>query len=111
MNQGTQMLLTNNQGQAVLFALPELNPASAPIALNGVCTATFAPDGMPNHLLFAMDQQSQFCIKVMSQGGEITHPNAHQAKITAFEFCQFNGQDIVFTAGLDMMLNAWTIDK
>ena len=45
-----------------------------------------------------------------SSGLDINLANAHNAKITSMEFCQFNGQDVVFSAGLDNMLKAWTIN-
>ena len=61
----------------MLYSLPKLDLVCPPIPINGISTATLAPDGMPNHIFFAMDQQSQFCIKVMGQGVDITHPNAH----------------------------------
>ena len=47
---------------------------------------------------------------MMTTGLEILQQNAHQAKITSFEACQFNGQNVLFSASLDGTLNIWSID-
>lgn len=38
-------------------------------------------------------------------------PGAHQALITAIDFTQYGGKDVIFTAGQDCMLKAWCIDR
>ena len=48
---------------------------------------------------------------MMSGSGQASVPNAHQAAINAVEVTQYNGTDVIFSAGLDQKLKAWRIDR
>ena len=73
--------------------------------MQGTVTAAFSSDLLPNNLFFGIQENNS--LKLMVQSGEINMAGAHNGPITAIEFTQYGGQEVVFTASTDGVLKAW----
>lgn len=105
---GSQLLLTSNQGLVSMISLPGLATV-AQFNLPMMATASFSSDDFANMLVFGL---MDFSIKIMSSSNTETNmPNAHSSQIVAFEFVNFNGTEIIFSAGKDCMIKAWTFNR
>ena len=79
-----------------------------------IATCVRAFDKTPDTFFLGVtDQQSrsQFAIKIITQTNAIWGVNAHSAQITDFEQTQWNNQSILFSAGKDGFIKAWTTSQ
>jgi len=76
------MVVTTTSMQCYLLSIPQLQILQT-FQLQGTTTAASSSDLMPNNLFFGL--QENFTLKLMTNTGEITQPNAHAGIITALE--------------------------
>lgn len=91
-----------------MLEIPSLG-ISVQTHLGGTASACFASDLLPNQIFFALQEQN--ALKLIHHSGQILVANAHTQQITALEFTQYGGNDVLFSGGLDGKLKAWTIDR